>query len=53
MMEFITANWELLIGAAGAAVALFVAIAKLTSTKKDDAIAEKAQEVFNSLTKKG
>ena len=52
MMEFVTANWELLLGAVGAAIALFVAIAKITTTKKDDAIAEKAQEVFNSITKK-
>lgn len=52
MIEYVTANWELCIGIVGAAIALFVAIAKITSTKKDDAIAEKAQEVFNSITKK-
>lgn len=52
MIEWITANWEGVLLACGALIGLFVAIAKLTPTKKDDVVAEKAQQVFNSLTNK-
>lgn len=53
MIEWVTANWELCLGAVGALLALFVSIAKLTPTKTDDAIADKAKQVFDSVTKKG
>jgi len=52
MFGYVAANWELCLGIVGAAIGLFVAISKLTSTKKDDAIAEKAQQMFNLIIKK-
>ena len=53
MIEWITLNWELCMAAVGALIALFVAVAKLTPNKKDDVVAEKAKQVFDSVTKKG
>ena len=52
MIEWLTANWEAIILAFGALLGAAVAIAKLTPTKKDDVIVEKAQQVFDTLTKK-
>jgi hypothetical protein len=52
MIEWMTANWEAVVLAIGALLGAAVAIAKLTPTKKDDVIVEKAQQVFDSLTKK-
>ena len=52
MIEWMTANWEGLLLAMGAFLGAAAAIAKLTSTKKDDAVVEKVQQVFDSLTKK-
>lgn len=54
MIEWITANWEGIVVAVGAVIALAVAIAKLTPNTTDDAVVGKIQSIFNSIfTKKG
>lgn len=53
MIEFITQNWEGIVAAIGALIALGVAIAKLTPTTKDDTVLGKIKEIFDKLfTKK-
>lgn len=52
MIEHITANWELYVGALGALIGLAVAIAKLTPNKKDDEIIGKVKTTFDNFTKK-
>jgi len=38
-MDFVTENWELIVGAASALVLLFAALAARTANKTDDKIA--------------
>lgn len=51
-IEFLTSNWDLVTSAIGAVIAAFVAIAKLTPTKKDDIIAEKLDKKWKEVHKK-
>lgn len=52
MIEHVTTNWELYVGAVGALIGLALAIAKLTKNTKDDEIVGKVKTTFDSLTKK-
>lgn len=53
MIEWITLNWEGIVIAAGAIIAVAVAIAKLTPNTTDDVVVGKVKSIFDSIfTKK-
>lgn len=51
-MDFIVQNKEALLGVVAAVIALGLAIAPLTKTKKDDSIFKTLSELFSKLVKK-
>jgi hypothetical protein len=52
MIEYITANYELIIGLVGALIGVAVIVSKLTPNTTDDTVVGKIKDVFDKLTKK-
>lgn len=52
MIEYITANYELIIGLVGALIGVAVIVAKLTPNTTDDTVVGKIKAVYDKLTKK-
>lgn len=52
MIEWITTNWDLLLGLCAAIIGLAAIITKLTPSTKDDAVVGKVKGAFESATGK-
>ena len=52
MIEYIVANYELIIGLVGALIGVAVIVAKMTPNTTDDTVVGKIKSVFEKLTTK-
>jgi Flp pilus assembly pilin Flp len=52
MIDYITNNYELIIGLVGALIGVAVIVAKMTPNTTDDTVVGKIKDVFDKLTKK-
>ena len=52
MIEWATTNWDLVLSAVGALIALAAIIVKFTPSTKDDEVVDKVKGVFESATGK-
>lgn len=50
MIEWITTNWDVLLGLVAALIGLATIIVKLTPSTKDDVVVDKVKGVFESAT---
>lgn len=49
MFEFLTSNWEIILGIVGGLLVVAAGVAKLTPTPKDNEIVEKLQGWFDKV----
>ena len=52
MIELVTTNWDLILGAIGALIAFAAIAVKFTPSTKDDAVVDKVKGVFEGATGK-